>query len=275
MRTVLSDKADCRSVTPRPSTSAPCRNHLLGLLPEPVAVHLGSFLHRVELGRKQVLFRPHERLETVYFPETAVVSLVERLRSGDALDVGLIGCDGMVGTAVLPGISTMPCEAVVQIGGVALRVSADVLRQQALEHSEIHNMIDRYAPVLLSVSMQAAICNRFHSVEAQCARWLLTAQDLVSSDELPVTQYLLAEMLGVQRPTITLTMRTLAEKGCIENRRGRVRILNRDRMQAAACECYGRLREEHARLLSQPVGEASAATSLVGLASPRVAFLRR
>ena len=237
-----------RSDQPRPDDLR-CQNQLLQLLPPGVAARLTRFLEPVHLERKEVLFRAHEPLRVVYFPDCAVVSFVSRLESGDMLEVGLVGRDGLAGTAVFPGITTMSCDGIVQIPGLAHRMSADVLRSELLTNEQLYSAIGRFAQTLLVRSMQMSVCNMFHPVEQRCIRWLLTVSDLIVQDRIPLTHELLATMLGVHRPTVTLVIRSLHRAGLVDESRGVITIRDRARLAEACCECYRLMRDEQYRLL--------------------------
>lgn len=226
-----------------------CRNQLLQLLPAPVVARLARFLEPVHLERKEVLFRAHEPLRVVYFPDCAVISFVSRLESGEMLEVGLVGRDGLAGTAVFPGITTMSCDGVVQIPGLARRMSADVLRSELLTNEQLYSAIGKFAQTLLVRSMQMSVCNMFHPVEQRCIRWLLTVSDLTVQDKIPLTHELLAAMLGVHRPTVTLVIRSLHRAGLVDEGRGQITIRERARLAEACCECYRLMRDDQYRLL--------------------------
>ncbi len=231
-------------------TTAITENRLLATLPEGAITALERHMHPVQLEWKEVLFRAHEPLATVYFPTSAVISFVAHLESGEALEVGLVGRDGLVGTSVFPGISTMSCDGMVQVPGWAFRMGADELRRQLLANQSLYSAIGRYAQVLLVRSMQMSVCNTFHSVEQRCVRWLLMVNDLLCHDDIALTHDLIATMLGVHRPTVTLVLRSLHKSGLIDETRGHVRLRDRTGLEAACCECYGMMRAEQRRLLS-------------------------
>jgi CRP-like cAMP-binding protein len=224
-------------------------NRLLGLLRSEARARLAPHLELVTLGRKAVLFRAHEPLRAAYFPRTAVVSLVSSLESGDSLEVGVVGRDGLAGTAVFPGITTMSCDGVVQIPGLAERISAEVLRREVLADELLYSTLGRFAQVLLMRSMQMSACNMFHPVEQRCIRWLLTVSDLINNGDIPLTHELMATMLGVHRPTVTLVLGSLHRAGLVNESRGRIVIRNRIGLEDACCECYGVMSEEQRRLL--------------------------
>jgi CRP-like cAMP-binding protein len=224
-------------------------NRLLGLLPPAILARLTPHLEPVHLHRKEVLFRAHETVRVVYFPSTAVISLVSTLESGESLEVGLVGRDGFAGTAVFPGITMMSCDGMIQIPGVALRMSADVLRAEVAADQTLCSTLGRFAQVLLVRSMQMSVCNMFHSVEQRCIRWLLTVSDFVKDSDIPLTHELMATMLGVHRPTVTLVLRSLHKAALVREARGRILIGDRLRLEQACCECYRAMCDEQRRLL--------------------------
>ena len=224
-------------------------NQLLGLLDEPSLARLQPHLEPVHLERGEILFSAHEPLRAAHFPDTAVISFVSRLESGEVLEVGLVGRDGLAGTAVFPGITSMSCDGFVQVAGLARRVSADILRREVLASQSLSSTIGRYSQTLLSRSMQMSICNMFHPIEQRCIRWLLTVRDLIGQNDIPLTHDLLATMLGVHRPTVTLVIRSLHRAGLVAEARGRITILDRGRLLDACCECYRVMAEEQLGLL--------------------------
>jgi CRP-like cAMP-binding protein len=224
-------------------------NRLVQLLRPPVLARLGRLVEPVTLRQKEVLFRAHEPLRVAYFPNSAVVSLVSTLESGESLEVGVVGRDGLAGTAVFPGITMMSCDGVVQIPGLAYRISADVLRREVLADETLYSTLGRFAQVLLLRSMQMSVCNMFHSVEQRSIRWLLTISDLVGNNDIPLTHDLMATMLGVHRPTVTLVLRSLHKAGLVNESRGLILIRDRQQLEQVCCECYRVMRDEQRRLL--------------------------
>jgi CRP-like cAMP-binding protein len=223
-------------------------NRLLAGLSAPVLARLQPHLSSVYLERRDVLFRSHEPVHAVYFPDTAVVSFLARLTSGDTLEVGLVGRDGMTGNVLLRGAAAMSCDAVVQIPGYARRLNADVLRQMTPDEP-LARAAGGFSQLLLAQTMQMCACNVFHAVEQRCIRWLLTVSDLTARDEIPLTHELLATSIGVHRPTVTLVIGTLHRSGAIVEERGRVLLRDRTALEASCCECYHTLRDERRRLL--------------------------
>jgi CRP-like cAMP-binding protein len=224
-------------------------NRLLALLPRAVRARLVRHFEPIHLARKDLLFRTHEPVSKVYFPDTAVVALISTLESGESLEVGLIGRDGFTPPAVFPGITMMPCDGVVLVPGLACRIDAEVLRYEILADDVLHSTLGRFVQLLLVRSMQRSVCNIFHSVEQRCIRWLLTISDLTDDGVIPVTHDRMAAMLGVHRPTVTLVLHSLYKAGLVDETRGRLAIRDRVRLERACCECYRIVRDEQRRLL--------------------------
>ena len=231
------------------SNTVPSSNWLLASLPPPVFTHLEPHLERVALEPKQVLFRAHERPSFVYFPTTAVVSLVGALDAGETLQVGLTGRDGIAGAVGLPNVDWMPCDGFVQIRGVAHRLSAAMFRQALRGYEPLAVVVRRYAHLLLVRSMQMHLCDTFHPVEQRLTRWLLTLSDLLANAEIPLTHELLATMLGVRRPTVTLAVGSLQRAGLIDEKRGQLTIRDRERLETACCGCYRLMCEQQVKVL--------------------------
>jgi len=238
-----------RNCEPSSPGEGPAGNRLLYLLPRSVRARLESYLEPVYLGRKDVLFRSHEPLTTVYFPGTAVVSLISTLESGESLEVGIVGRDGFAPTALVPGVTTMPCDAVVQVPGLACSISAEILRHEMMANDVLSSTLGRFGHLSLARSMQMSVCNVFHSVEQRCIRRLLMIGDLIDTNDIPLTHDLMATMLGVHRPTVTLVLRSLHGAGLVNETRGRISIRDRGRLERACCECYRAMRDEQRRLL--------------------------
>jgi CRP-like cAMP-binding protein len=227
----------------------PSSNWLLASLPATVFEHMLLHLERVRLDRKQVLFQANERLGHVYFPTTAVVSLVATLGSGEVLEVGVTGRDGVTGAVALPNVGSMPCDGIVQIPGIAYRMDAGLFRQSLRSFEPLSVFVGRYAHLLLVRSMQMQQCDMFHPVEQRLTRWLLMVSDLLGSDDIPMTHEFLATMLGVRRPTVTLVVGSLQRAGLIDEKRGRITIRDRERLEAACCDCYRLMCEQQEKVL--------------------------
>jgi CRP-like cAMP-binding protein len=224
------------------------RNHLWLSLPGAVRERLVRRAKRVRLELGQTIFRAHELPRVVHFPETAVISRVARVRDGQTLEIGLIGRGGMAGISVLPG-AAMAYDGVVQIAGSAVQVAAAAMTEELRHPGAAHEQLGRYAWTLLGDTIQMAACNNFHPVGERCARWLLMLDDAIARDELPITQDLLAQMLGVRRPTVTRAAQALHRAGTIDYKHGHVIVRSRAALEAASCECYRIMRDRRETLL--------------------------
>jgi len=224
-------------------------NRLLAALPAEDYQRLSSNLETVTLSFRQVLYEPNEPIEFVYFPDQSIVSLVTVMENGTTMEVSLVGREGMVGIPVILGGYTTTTQAIVQVAGRALRISSSILRTEFNRRGALHHLLLRYTQFLLTQVSQTAICNRLHSLEARFARWLLLIQDAIQSSELLLTQEFVAQTLGVRRSSITEAAGNLRQSGIIFYTRGRITILNLERLQVTACECYHTIQEEYKILL--------------------------
>ena len=225
-------------------------NQLLdGLAPDDLR-RLLPHLEAVSLAQKETINRPGEPIEWIYFPTAGIVSLIALLDEGAAVEVGIIGWEGMVGTPVLLGSETPSNEAFVQISGTALRMPTGVLLDQFEESRPLRRRLLRFAQALAFHISQSAACNARHVVDERCARWLLAAQDRVEGNQLALTHEFLGIMLGVRRAGVTVAAGALQRAGLIRYRQGQVTILDREGLEGASCECYPAVRDEYARLLA-------------------------
>lgn len=224
-------------------------NHLLATLPDRTLSHLRRHLERVTLESREVLFLQHATMSHVYFPETAVVSLVSQLSDGRTVEVATTGCEGLVGLPVFFGSASSSTSAFVQIPGTALRMDAGLFQRATEESDSLHRLLLRYTQAFLAQVTQTAACNGAHLVEQRCARWLLMTHDRVAGDEFPLTHEFLALMLSVRRPGVTLAMRALQDGGLVRCLRGRVEVVDRPGLERISCECYGVVRRQFAHLL--------------------------
>lgn len=230
-------------------SQTPVESQLLAAISQEEHDRLLPDLENVFLDFKQVLYEPREPISHVYFPNNAVVSLLNLMADGAAVEVGVVGYEGIVGLPVFLGIDTISGKAIVQIAGDAMRMKADVFRAEANRDGPLHRLLQRYTQALLMQVSQTAACNRFHAVEERCCRWLLMTHDRVRSDQFPITQEFLSQMLGVRRASVSLTAATLQRAGLIRYSRGKMNILDREGLEAISCECYGIVKEEFDRLL--------------------------
>ena len=193
----------------------------------------------VDLKRGEVLFEPGSEVAAAHFPSAGtVVALVVGIADGRTVEVATIGKEGAVGGIVSGGNAPAFARAVVQIPGPALRVELKALEQAKARSSHVREVFARYADALLAQVMQSVACNAFHPLESRCCRWLLTAQDRAGGETIPLTQEYLAEMLGVQRTTVSAVASALQDQGLIAYRRGAITILDRAGVEGRACECY-------------------------------------
>jgi CRP-like cAMP-binding protein len=228
----------------------PSQNHILAALPpadfEPLAAHL----ELVPLALGEILYEPGSQLQHAYFPTTAIVSLHYVTESGASAETAGVGNEGVVGISLFMGGDTTPSSAVVQTAGHAYRLERHLLKQEFNRGGLLHRVLLRYTQALITQMNQTAACNRHHSVEQQLCRWLLLTLDRLPSNELVMTQDLVASMLGVRREGITEAAGNLQRGGLIRYRRGHISVLERHGLEAAACECYAVVKKELSRLMS-------------------------
>ena len=188
-------------------------------------------------------------IEHVYFPQNCLISIHTRMSDGMAVEIAAVGREGLVGLPVFLGGEQTPSTAFCQIPGRSIRIAAPAFRAAARLSPAFDAVLLRYTQALLTQVSQSVACNRAHSIEQRCARWLLLTHDSVDGDSFLLTQEFLAEMLGVHRPQVSIVAGSLQQAGLIRYSRGRVRILDRAHLEAAACECYGVVTREYQRLL--------------------------
>jgi CRP-like cAMP-binding protein len=226
------------------------RNRLLAALPPDDLARSWPHLESVRLEQRQVLFDAEEPIRHVYFPETAVVSVVSMLREGGVVEVGTTGCEGMAGLAVFLGDDTPSTRVFAQIPGTALRMDAEAFSRVAGTPGPLHRVMLRFTQAFLTQVAQTAACNAAHLVAQRCARWLLMTHDRVDGDDFPLTHEFLAVMLAVRRAGVTVAMGALQDAGLVRYRRSRVAIRDRAGLEAASCECYGVVQAHYDRLLA-------------------------
>ena len=224
-------------------------NRLLDSLPADDLEALQPHMERMTVTHSYPLISPYKPIRHVYFPISALGSLVTILEDGSSVESGAVGREGMVGVPVILEAETTPMQTLVQIPGDVWRIDADVLRGEFAKGGALHTLLNRYVHTIFVVASQSAACNRRHGVDARLARWLLMSSDGVGSHEIPLTQEFLSTMLGVRRAGVTESAHKLQEDGCIRYSRGFVEIVDRPKLEAAACECYHVVRREYERLL--------------------------
>lgn len=227
----------------------PRQNYLLQSLPAPDYERLSPFLEGVAMPLGSVLYEPGGVLSHAYFPTTAIVSLLYVMEDGASAEISVIGNEGLVGVALFMGGGTMPNRAVVQSAGYGYRMRASVLRQECGRNGPVLSVLLRFTQALITQMAQTAVCNRHHSIDQQLCRWLLLSLDRLPSNELTMTQELIANMLGVRREGVTVAAIKLQEAGLITYRRGHITVLDRPGLEARVCECYQVVKTESDRLL--------------------------
>jgi CRP-like cAMP-binding protein len=229
----------------------PLLNRLLAELPSDIYQRLIPHLSAIPLRLGEEIYAAGETLKYVYFPTTAIVSLLSTMEDGRSAEIGVVGKDGILGIAVFMGGESVPNRAVVQSEGVAFRMGAHVLASEFRRAGVLQRILLRYTQSLIAQMSQTAVCNRLHSVEQQLCRWLLLSHDRLPSNELGMTQELIADMLGVRREAVSHQARRLQDAGLIRYHRGSITILDRAGLEARVCECYSVVRREADRLMSQ------------------------
>ena len=229
-------------------------NQLLAALPESEYQRLIPHLEYVSLTLGQVIYEPDEPIQSVYFPNGGIISLVSLMENGSTTEIGIVGREGMVGLPVVLGGDRTNNTATVQIAADAMKMSAEVLKSEFDRGGKLQKLLLIYIQALFTQVSQTAVCNRHHPIEQRLARWLLTVQDYIGSNKLPLTQEFLANMLGTYRPSITVPASVLQQAGIIRYSRGKISILNREDLEATACECYRIVRDENLRLLGSKQG---------------------
>ncbi|ANY77346.1 Crp/Fnr family transcriptional regulator [Microvirga ossetica] len=224
-------------------------NRLLATLEPKDFAYLLPHLEIITLHRRQVLYEAGETICYTYFPHDAVVSLVNVLDDGGSVEVAIFGREGVFG--LISALFTRESfgRYIVQIPGTASRVEIEWVREAVNASPRMRLLLYRFTEALLAQTFQIVTCNAVHNVEARCCRWLLSTHDRVEQDTLPLTHEFLAEMLGTQRPSVSIVLRTLQNAGLIRQRRGGIVITDRAGLEEAACECYGKIRRSYERLL--------------------------
>lgn len=227
------------------------QNLLLAALPPDDFGLLAPHLAQVELERGRLLYDPGDKIDVIYFPHDGVISLMTLMENGAAIESATIGREGALGLAAAVAPRASLVRAIVQTPTRAMRISAVQIHEAWEKSPRIRELVDRHGEALFGHAIQSVACNALHSVEARFCRWLLTCHDRISTNTIALTQEFLADMLGVQRTTVTAVARALQEKGAIRYRRGVVDIIDRAALEQMACECYGVIRRTYERLLPE------------------------
>jgi CRP-like cAMP-binding protein len=223
-------------------------NKLLNSLEPDAFERLSGKLTRVTLRQKEVVYKPDQPIDHVLFPENAILCLMTLMSNGDTIEASTVGREGASWISASVGAPSMPCETIVVIEGTALRLPIADVDRELKENGHFRDVITEYSHALLIASMRTAACNGLHGLQERCARWILTTLDRVDEDRFAVTKDFLAQLLGTNRPTVSVMVSTL-EKAGILNVEGRwVTVADRDRLEEAACECYQVIRRNYQKV---------------------------
>ncbi len=236
-------------------TPDPTQNGLLAILAESESKRLFPHLDLVRLSQSEALCESEKSPGYVYFPITGIVSLLYVLENGSSAEIAMVGNKGIVGIALFLGSDTTLTRAIVRNGGHAYRLKGQLLQEEFSRAGALQHLLLRYTQALLTQMAQTAVCNRHHGIEQQLCRWLLLSLDRLPSNELRLTQDLIANMLGVRRESVVAVAGRLQSAGLIHYSRGRITVLDRQGLEARACECYEVIRKEYRRLLPEATAE--------------------
>ena len=227
----------------------PRANQLLASLPESAYHILAAQLERMPMPLGMALYESGSAQGFVYFPTDSIVSLLYVLENGASTEIAVTGKEGLVGISLFMGGESTPSRAVVQSAGHGYRVRGSILKRMFESSGDVQHLLLRFTQALITQMTQTAVCNRHHAVDQQLCRWLLLMLDRLASNEVLMTQELIANMLGVRREGVTEAAGKLQAEGLIEYRRGRISVRNRRQLEARVCECYGVVKREYERLL--------------------------
>ena len=228
----------------------PRDNHILDALPDEERERLFPHLSFVSMPLGKVLYESGESLKHIYFPTDSIVSLLYVMKDGASAEIAVVGNEGAIGVALFMGGETTPSRAIVQSAGSAFRLEGKRLKLEFNRHGEMLHVLLRYTQSLITQMAQTAVCNRHHSVNQQLCRWLLLSLDRLRSNELKMTQELIANMLGVRREGVTAAAGELQKAGVIRYSRGKITVLDRAKLEQLSCECYSVVKKESDRLLN-------------------------
>lgn len=227
----------------------PRQNHLLDALLQTEYDRIASDLEYVEMPLGEVIYESGELLQHVYFPIDSIISMLYVMEDGASAEIAVVGNEGILGISIFMGGETTPSRAVVQSAGYGYKLKAQLLKNEFNRAGPVMRLLLRYTQALITQMSQTAVCNRHHTIEQQLCRWLLLSLDRLTSDELSMTQELIANMLGVRREGVTEAAGKLQRAGLIDYRRGRIKVLNRPAIEARVCECYQVVKTEFDRSL--------------------------
>ena len=225
-------------------------NRLLAALPIEDYQRLAPYLEPVKLPQYQILYNAGEKYDYAYFPSYSIVSIVATMENGSTIEIGVIGNEGMLGLPIVLGTDYVTSSAIVQVGDGGYRIAAKRLQSELNRQGALERLMMRYIQARITQLSQNTACNRYHSVEQRFARWLLTVRDNIQKNEFLLTQEFISQMLGVRRTGVSEVATRFQEQGIIQYRRGFIRIISNQKLEAYACECYRLIAKEFSRLLS-------------------------
>lgn len=228
----------------------PQQNHLLAALTEDIQKSLFPHLKLVSLSLGEVLYESGDVMQNVYFPTDSIVSLLYVLEDGASAEISVVGNEGMIGIALLMGGESTSSRAIVQSAGYAYQMKRKQIKEEFNRHGQLMSLMLRYTQSLITQMAQTAVCNRHHSIDKQLCRWLLLSLDRLTTNQLCMTQELIANMLGVRREGVTEAAGKLQRLGVIEYSRGHINVIDRPRLETLCCECYAVVKKETDRLLN-------------------------
>ena len=231
------------------------KNHILAALPEPEFLRWQPELEPVDMPLGHVLYESGSTLKHIYFPTTSIVSLLYVMENGASAEIAVVGYEGLVGISLFMGGGSTPSRAVVQSAGKGYRLKADVMKNEFDRGGPVLHVLLRYTQALITQMSQTAVCNRHHSLDQQLCRWLLLSLDRLDSNELKMTQELIANMLGVRREGVTESALKLQQAGLISYSRGQIFVKDRKGLEARCCECYAVVKKEYDRLLPNKIAK--------------------
>jgi CRP-like cAMP-binding protein len=236
--------------TTLPAAHSPLQNYLLAALPAAIYARLLPHLELVQLKLGQVLYESGDQQHYMYFPTTGIVSLLYVMVNSYSAEIAIVGNEGVLGIALFMGGESTPSRAVVQSAGYGYRLNAAMLKTEFVKGGVMQRLLLRYTQVLITQMAQTAVCNRHHTLDQQLCRWLLLSMDRLPTNELIMTQELIANMLGVRREGVTEAAGRLQAAGLISYARGKITVLDRPKLEERVCECYQVVKCESDRLLS-------------------------
>lgn len=228
--------------------SSPLQNKMLAAFPEEVKRRIFPHLKLTTMPLGKVLYESGDKLEDAFFPTDCIVSLLYVMEDGSSAEISVVGNEGVVGISLFMGGESTPSRAIVQSAGSAYKLDGKLLKKEFNRHQDMLYLMLRYTQALLTQMAQTAVCNRHHSIDQQLCRWLLLSLDRLSSNQLTMTQELIANMLGVRREGVTEAAGKLQKLNVIEYHRGKITVLDRPKLEALSCECYAVVKKETDRL---------------------------